>query len=607
MPPKKQTGTPGGRPKKAGGANPASAPNRTTTLPVSNQSVAQPMIVGLGASAGGLSAFMTFFENMPATSGMAFVLVQHLSPDHKSMLAEILGKVTTMSVREAEDGLPIAANTVYVIPPDATLTCKDRILWIAQPAPPRERRRPIDTFFSSLAEDQGENTVCIVLSGTGSDGTLGLKAIKEHGGLTLAQADFNHTVMGGMPRSAAATGLVDEVMAVEDMPAKLLNYQHHLLMVAPRKGGDGTRKDTAKYLARITTILRAKVGHDFSKYKEKTLVRRVQRRMQVLQIDTVPAYIARLEEEPREAELLFRELLIGVTQFFRDPDAFAALQTTAIPKLLEGKCADHQLRIWVPACATGEEVYSIAILVKEAMERRTNVPNVLIFGTDIDADEVSIARHGRFRRTTGLSSERLRRWFVEEGDEYCPVREVRDMCVFSIHSVAKDPPFSKLDLISCRNLLIYLDADLQDRVLRIFHYALNPHGILFLGPSEGVMRFTKPFGALDQKHRIYRRREPGTVLPEVPPATPRPAQPAATPAIVHGEDRIDRSVRRALEKYSPAYLVVDQHHQILRFSGGEAGRYLEPSSGAATLDLFGMLRSTGRRGDGGLYQQTGRA
>jgi two-component system CheB/CheR fusion protein len=224
------------------------------------------------------------------------------------------------------------------------------------------------------------------------------------------------------------------------------------------------------------------------------------------------------------------------------------------------------------------------------MERRTNVPNVLIFGTDIDADEVSMARHGRFRRTAGLSSERLRRWFVEEGDEYCPVRELRDMCVFSIHSVVKDPPFSKLDLISCRNLLIYLNAELQDRVLRIFHYALNPHGILFLGPSEGVMRFTKAFGALDQKHRIYRRREPDAALPELPPATPRPAQPAATPAIVHGEDRTDRSVRRALEKYSPAYLVVDQHHQILRFSGGEAGRYLEPSSGAASLDLFGILR-----------------
>jgi two-component system, chemotaxis family, CheB/CheR fusion protein len=493
--------TPRGLPNKAGGASPASAPNRTTP-PVSNRSVAQPLIVGLGASAGGLNAFKTFFENMPATSGMAFVLVQHLSPDHKSMLAEILGKGTALPVCEAEDGFPIAANMVYVIPPNATLTCKDRILRVARPAPPRERRRPIDTFFSSLAEDQGENAVCIVLAGIGSDGTLGLKAIKEHGGLALAQADFNHAVMGGMPRSAAATGLIDEVMAVEDMPAKLLNYQHHLLMVTPRKDGDETRKDTAEHLARITAILRAKVGHDFSKYKEETLVRRIQRRMQVLQIDTVPAYIARLDEEPREAELLFRELMIGVTQFFRDADAFTALQTTAIPKLLEDKCAGGQLRIWVPACATGEEVYSIAILVKEALEGRGNVPNVVIFGTDIDADEVSIARHGRFRRTTGLSPERLRRWFVEEGDEYCPVREVRDMCVFSIHSVVKDPPFSKLDLISCRNLLIYLDAELQDRVLRMFRYALNLHGILFLGPSEGVGRFTKAFRALDRKHRI---------------------------------------------------------------------------------------------------------
>jgi two-component system, chemotaxis family, CheB/CheR fusion protein len=549
------------------------------------------MIVGMGASAGGLGAFTTFFGNMPADSGMAFVLVQHLSPDHKSMLADILGKATAMAVTEAEDGMPPAANTVYVIPPDATLTCKDHTLRVSRPAPPRERRRPIYTFFSSLAEDQGENAVCIVLSGTGSDGTLGVKAIKERGGLALAQAGFDHEAMGGMPHSAAATGLVDEVMPVKDMPAKLLNYRDHLLAVAPRKDGDGTRSDMAAHLARITAILRAKVGHDFSKYKEKTLARRIQRRMQVLQTDTVPAYIARLDEEPREAELLFRELLIGVTQFFRDPDAFAALEAAAIPKLLEGKGADDQLRIWVPGCATGEEVYSIAILVKEAMERCARVPNVVIFGTDIDADEVSIARHGRFRRMAGLSSERLRRWFVREGDEYCPVREVRDICVFSNHSVVKDPPFSKLDLISCRNLLIYLDADLQDRVLRIFHFALNPHGILFLGPSEGVPRFTKAFETLVQKHRIYRRRESVAAPPELPhAATPQQARPAATPVILHGEDRIDRGARRVLEKHSPVYMVVDRNHQILRFSGGEAGRYLEPSSGAASLDLFGILR-----------------
>jgi two-component system, chemotaxis family, CheB/CheR fusion protein len=571
-----------------GGARTAS---RTKRPRFSDRSATQPLVVGIGASAGGLNAFKSFFENMPADSGMAFVLVQHLDPAHKSVLADLLGKVTAMPVIEAEDATLVDANKVYVIPPDATLTFEEHTLRVTRPAPPRERRRPIDTFFSSLAEDQGENAVCIVLSGTGSDGTLGLKAIKEHGGLALAQAEFDHMAMSGMPHSAAATGLVDEVMPVEDMPAKLVDYQTHLLAVAPQKDREGARRDTPEHLAKIIAILRTQIGHDFSKYKEKTLIRRIQRRMQVLQVDTAPAYIDRLHEEPQQVDLLFREFLIGVTRFFRDPDAFAALRATVFPKLLEHKGADDQVRIWVPGCATGEEVYSIAILANEAMKLRSNAPKIQIFGTDIDADAVSVARQGRYRKTVGLSSEQLERWFVEDGAEHCLVRDVREMCVFSTHSVVKDPPFSKLDLISCRNLLIYLDADLQDSVLRIFHYALAPHGILFLGPSEGVTRLTKLFEVLDKKHRIYQRGNSSVVLPQLPRVAALPtAAPMRAPAVPHGEDRIERSARRALEKYSPAYVVVDNQHQILRFSGGEIGRYLEPSSGAASLNLFAILR-----------------
>ncbi|MGB8632251.1 MAG: chemotaxis protein CheB, partial [Xanthobacteraceae bacterium] len=472
------------------------------------------LIVGIGASAGGLDAFKTFFANMPPDSGMAFVLVQHLSPDHKSVLADLIGRMTTMPVVEAENNMPIASNTVYVIPPDATLTLKQRSLHVSRPAPPRDRRRPIDTLFSSLAEEHGENAICIVLSGTGSDGTLGLKTIKEHGGLTFAQAEIDHTAKSGMPQSAAATGLVDEIMPVEEMPAKLLDYQNHLRTVAGRKDGDGTRLDATDHLAKISALLRARVGHDFSKYKEKTLIRRIQRRMQVLQIDTVQAYIARLREDPHQVELLFRELLIGVTQFFRDPDAFAALATAAIPKILDNVEAEDQIRLWVPGCATGEEVYSVAILLKEALNDREAVPSVQIFGTDIDNNAIAIARAGRYRTTTGLSSQRLARWFVEEGEEYCPIKPIREMCVFSTHSVVKDPPFSKLDLISCRNLLIYLDTDLQDRILKVFHYALKPDGILFLGPAEGVTRHSKLFGTLDKKHRIFRRLSAEITLPD---------------------------------------------------------------------------------------------
>lgn len=552
------------------------------------------LIVGIGASAGGLEAFKTFFSNMPADSGMSFVLVQHLSPDHKSMLADLVGKATAMPVIEAENNMPIAADSVYVIPPDATLTLKGRSLRVSRPAPPRERRRPIDAFFSSLAEEQGENAVCIVLSGTGSDGTLGLKTIKENGGLTFAQAEVDHTAKSGMPQSATATGLVDEVMPVGDMPAKLLDYQNHLRKVAGQKSGDGTRTDAADHLTRINALLRARVGHDFSKYKEKTLIRRIQRRMQVLQIDTVQDYVTRLREDPHQVELLFRELLIGVTQFFRDPDAFAAMAATAIPKILEGAGADDHIRIWVPGCATGEEVYSIAILVKEALNGREAVPSVQIFGTDIDDNAVAVARAGRYRKTSGVSAARLARWFAEDGEEFCPIKPIREMCVFSTHSVVKDPPFSRLDLISCRNLLIYMDANLQDRILQTFHYALNPDGILFLGPAEGVTRQFKRFGTLDKKHRIYQRLSADRALPELSASPAPPALPhsIAASTTLHDADKLGRGAKRIADKYSPAYLVVDERNEIVRFSGGEAGQYLEPASGAASFRLFDMLRKS---------------
>ena len=562
--------------------------------PGTEKSAELGLIVGIGASAGGLSAFTAFLKQMPADSGMAFVLVQHLSPDHKSALTELLGRTTTMPVIEAEDGGLVEANNVYVIPPNATLTIEDRRLSVVRPAPPRERRRPIDTFFSSLAEDQGENAVCIILSGTGSDGTIGLKEIKESGGFALAQAEFDHEAMSGMPQSAASTGLVDEVMQVEAMPEKILAYKRHLAAMSGRKDAGGTRQDMAEHLKAIERLLRGKTGHDFSGYKESTVTRRIQRRMQVLQIGDVPEYIARLTKEPDQIGLLFRDLLIGVTKFFRDPDAFAVLEKTVIPKLLENKGAGDQVRIWVAGCATGEEVYSIAFLMREALERSVAQPKVQIFGTDIDDAAVAVARAGRYRKTTGISPERLERWFAEDGEEYCPVKDVREMCVFSTHSVVKDPPFSRLDLVSCRNLLIYMNSDLQDRVLRTFHYALKADGVLFLGPSEGVTRSVKFFTPLDKKHRIFQRKSdapPGRseILPPsaVQYAEPRAFVAAATPI---QEDRIERIARRVLEKFSPAYVVVNERDEILRFSGSEVGRYLEPAAGIASLNLFGLLK-----------------
>ncbi|QKK33421.1 PAS domain S-box protein (plasmid) [Rhizobium indicum] len=549
------------------------------------------LIVGIGASAGGLEAFKAFFANLPADSGMAFVLVQHLSPDHKSMLTEILGRASPIPVVEAEHGMRVEPNRVHVIPPDATLTIDNSQLVVVQPAPPRAGRRPIDSFFTSLAKDQNDNAVSIVLSGVGSDGSIGLAAVKEAGGLTIAQAEFDHHAMPGMPQSAAATGLVDYVMQVEEMPAKLIEYRDHLALVADRKDGDGTRTDAAEHLSTVLAVLRSKTGHDFAKYKIKTVTRRIQRRMQVLQADAVPVYLKHLREDPREPELLFRDLLIGVTEFFRDPLAFQGL-SAAIDAILERGGAEQPLRVWVPACSTGEEVYSLAITIREVIEARGATLDVQIFGTDIDDRAIEFARAGRYQRTTGISPERLQRWFFEEDGAFRPNRQIRGMCVFSVHNVTKDPPFSKLDLISCRNLMIYMDGDLQDRVLRTFHYALKRDGLLFLGLSEGVGAHAKLFAVRDKAAHIFQRRDVDAAFPAIPmPAQTHAAGNRLAGVLSQGVgDRVDRAVRMALAKHSPVFLVVDRQNNIVRYSGGEVARYLEPSAGVASLSLHSNLR-----------------
>ncbi|MCW8279193.1 hypothetical protein IMF27_30055 [Pseudomonas sp. PCH199] len=358
------------------------------------------LVVGIGASAGGLQAFTTFFAQLPPDSGMAFVLVQHLSPDHESALPEILGRIAPIPVVVAQRGMRVEPNRVYVIPPDATLTIKDSCLLVVKPAPERAHRRPIDSFFTSLAEDQGDNAVSIVLSGVGSDGSIGLAAVKESGGLTIAQAGFDHHAMTGMPQNAAATGLVDFVMQVEEMPAKLIEYRDYLALVADRKDSEGTRTDAAEHLATVLAVLRAKTGHDFSKYKIRTVTRRIQRRMQVLQVDNVPAYIKHLQEDPVEPELLFRDMLIGVTEFFRDSEAFNGL-SAAIGAFLDRSPDAQTFRIWAPACSTGEEVYSLAITLQELIEARGAVsPSKFSAQTSMIMPSSSLERGG-----TSVSAE----------------------------------------------------------------------------------------------------------------------------------------------------------------------------------------------------------
>ena len=471
-------------------------------------------IVGIGASAGGLAAFEAFFSGMPADTdpGMAFVLVQHLAPDHKSILTDLIRRYTRMQVFEVEDGMAVRPNCAYIIPPNRDMAFLDGTLQLLEPAAPRGHRLPIDFFFRSLAQDQHERAICIVLSGTGSDGTQGVRAVKGEGGMVMAQ-NPESTEYDGMPRSAIATGLVDYVLPPAEMPPQLIAYVAHAFGRTPRpvslpapKAGDAMKK--------VFILLRAQTGHDFSQYKQSTINRRVERRMAVHQIERLNEYVRHLQQTPAEVEALFRDLLIGVTNFFRDPEAFAALKEQVIPRLFADKDAGAAIRVWVPGCSTGEEAYSIAILLQEQVELLKQSFKVQVFATDIDRQAIEQARTGVYPASIAadISPERLSRFFAQEpdGTAYRVHKSLRDLLVFSEQDVIKDPPFSKLDLISCRNLLIYMGGDLQKKLMPLFHYALNPGGAFFLGTSETVGEFADLFATLDRKSKLYQRKENGS-------------------------------------------------------------------------------------------------
>jgi two-component system, chemotaxis family, CheB/CheR fusion protein len=547
-------------------------------------------IVGIGASAGGLDAFQRFFSKMPADSGMAFVLVPHLDAHHKSAMVDLLRSYTRMAVIEITDRAHLEANHVYVIPPNATLSIVHGALHTTTP---RSRGMTIDDFFGSLAEDQADNAIGVILSGSGSDGTVGLKAIKEAGGLTFAQAPES-SAFDSMPRSAVASGSVDFILPVEDIPARLVEQVRHIAELRQERKLDAFREEVRRNLAKITALVRAKTGHDFAHYKESTCIRRVERRMHVNQVTSVSDYLELLRKNEAEPEALFRDLLIGVTQFFRDSKAFDALKTEVIPKLFENKRADEQIRVWVPACATGEEAYSIAILLHEEMRRRVLSLRVQIFATDIDDQALEIARSGLYPQgaVRDLSDDMLRLYFVKQANAYRITKEIREMCIFSAHNLIKDAPFSKLDLISCRNLLIYFDAALQQRALALFHFGLRQRGYLFLGPAENVAAQPKLFSKVDSRARLFKARavETGRLPPELPLDVPRSGQisPPVRPAALTTEEAMTRRARRVIEAYGPAAVVIDEHCDVLHFSG-RTGRYLQPSPGAASLNLFNIV------------------
>jgi two-component system CheB/CheR fusion protein len=444
-------------------------------------------IVGIGASAGGLEALELFLRKVPENSGMAFVIVQHLDPTHTGMLTELLQRVTKMKVFQVKDRMRVKQNCVYVIPPNKDMSILHSVLHLFDPITPRGLRLPIDFFLHSLADDRQKECIGVILSGMGCDGTLGLRAIKGKGGLVLAQ-DPASAKYDSMPKCAIESGMVDIVALAEELPGKIIDYLYHNVTIAKKEQPLEEKDQSA--LEKALILLRAKTGHDFSLYKKNTMYRRIERRMGIHHIDKIASYVRYLSENPHEVELLFKELLIGVTSFFRDPDAWEQLQREVIPALLAARPAGQLLRAWSVGCSTGEEAYSLAIAFKEALEQAGLAENhtVQIFATDLDPDAIDRARRGIYLAniSADISPERLQRFFVKEGNGYRVGKEIRQMVTFATQNVIMHPPFTKLDILICRNLLIYLTPELQKKLMPLFHYSLNPEGILFLGSAESI-------------------------------------------------------------------------------------------------------------------------
>ena len=554
------------------------------------------LIVGIGASAGGLEAFKTFFRHMDENSGMAFVLISHLSPNHESLLSELLAKQTGMSVTQVCNETLVEPDRVYVIPPDADLKIKKGSLQLSEPVEARGHRSPINVFFRSLAKERRENAVCVVLSGTGSDGTAGLKAIKENGGLAIAQ-DSETASYDDMPRSAVLTGLVDYVLPVEEIPAKLVEYARHRDGLRVNRGEKSFFAETSEHLEQICSVLRRRLGHDFSGYKKNTLIRRIQRRIQITQMNSVSAYVEYLKSDEEEAELLFKDLLIGVTHFFRNSESFAALKQKVIVPLVEKKKADSRpIRVWVAGCSSGEEAYTIAILISEEIEQQEVNSQVCIFASDIDARALEKARKSRYPESIAeqISTERLERFFIKQDGFYQVCKKLREMCIFSQHSLISDPPFSRLDLICCRNLLIYIDNELQKRVLPLFHYALNPSGYLFLGSSESLAGNGDLFREIDKRHRIFQQKQtiiqPQLSFPLIDRSNYRPSGRSDRQSNTDGQQKIVQTIEKVLLRdYTPACVIINEQSEIVYFYG-HTGKYLEAPSGPPSNHLFSLAR-----------------
>jgi two-component system CheB/CheR fusion protein len=552
-------------------------------------------IVGVGASAGGLEAFSQVLQALPENPGLALVLVQHLAPQHESALPTLLGGVTPLPVIQVEDGMRVETNHVYVIPPNVQMSIVDGGLQLVPRPDDRSQYTPIDFFLRSLAEAAENRAIGVILSGTASDGALGVREIKAVGGITIAQ-EPESARYDGMPRAAIATGMVDLVLRPSEIAAELMKIGRHpyLRHPWPRKVGDDLIVSDED-LEKVFRLLRTSSGVDFRHYKAPTIRRRLQRRMALHKISGIAQYLKHLQEHPGEVQQLYQDILIHVTRFFREPGSFEALTSRALPKIIDGHRADDPVRIWVSGCSTGEEAYSFAMCISEFMSARTTELPIQIFGTDISEAAIEHARSGIYPESIAadVSPERLRRFFTKVDHSYRIHKSIRDLCVFARQDVTRDPPFSRLDAILCRNVLIYMSTVLQQRLMTTFHYALKPDGILMLGQAETIGAHADLFDLVDKKYKIYRKRAEA-VAPNLGFTLDytglRSGLPKARAAARDEVGAIQNEVTRyILDTYGPPGVVVDEHHQIVQFRG-QTGRFLEPAPGDASLNLLRMAR-----------------
>jgi two-component system CheB/CheR fusion protein len=550
-------------------------------------------IVGIGASAGGLEALEQFFGHTPVDSGMAFVVIQHLDPNHVGIMPELLQRITSMKVFQAADNLKVKPNCLYVIPPNKSLSILNGALHLFDAVESRGLRLPIDIFFRSLADDRQDKSIGIVLSGMGSDGSLGVKAIKEKHGIVLVQSP-DSAKFDSMPRSAIDAVVADIVATAEELPAKLISFLKYVPIVKSEPKIDNTYQSG---IDKIIILLREQTGHDFSMYKKNTLFRRIERRKGVHQLEKINNFVRFLQENPKEIEILFKELLIGVTTFFRDTAVWEELKEETLPALLNDLPNGYTLRAWVPACSTGEEAYSLAIIFKEAQEKlkQNKNLNLQIFATDLDADAIEKARKGFFPSgiVSDVSPERIKRFFISEDAGYRLNAAIREMVVFASQNVIKDPPFTKLDILTCRNMLIYMEPELQKKLMALFNYSLNAGGIMVLGTAETLGNSEEGFEELDSKLKIFKRtakKELVQVL-DFPSAFNR-GKPSApeTRSIPRTVENIQTLVEQTmLQQFSPASVLVNDKGDIL-FITGRTGKYLEPAAGKTNINIFSMAR-----------------